>query len=122
MTKWLLKGLEDLEVGGWVETIQTTAFLKTVRILRRILETWEDLLSLNLQWKPSAYADVKNSNNNNNNNSKKWAKGKGIYGYAPYFIIEGWHTQTVLLKERRKRLASIEDSVDASIKRLEDYS
>ena len=60
VTKGLLKGLEDLEVGGRVETIQTTALLKTARILRRVLETWRDLLSLNLQWKPSAYADVKN--------------------------------------------------------------
>ena len=60
--KGLLKGLEDLEVGGRGETIQTTALLKTARILRRVLETWGDLLSLNLQWKPSAYADVKNSN------------------------------------------------------------
>ena len=58
-TKGLLKGLEDLEVGGRVETIQTTALLKTARILRRVLETWRDLLSLNLQWKPPAYADVK---------------------------------------------------------------
>ena len=51
VTKGLLKGLEDLEVGGWVETIQTTALLKTARILRRVLKTWEDLLSPNLQWK-----------------------------------------------------------------------
>ena len=49
--KGLLKGLEDLEVGGLEETIQTTALLKTARILRRVLETWGDLLSLNLQWK-----------------------------------------------------------------------
>ena len=39
ITKGLLKGLEDLEVGGRVETIQTTALLRTARILRRILET-----------------------------------------------------------------------------------
>ena len=39
VTKELLKGLEDLEVGGRVETIQTTALLRTDRILRRILET-----------------------------------------------------------------------------------
>ena len=39
LTKGLLKGLEDLEVGGRVETIQTTAFLRTARILRRVLET-----------------------------------------------------------------------------------
>ena len=51
ITKGLLKGLEDLEIGGRVETIQTTALLRTARILRRVLETWGDLLSLDLQWK-----------------------------------------------------------------------
>ena len=51
ITKGLLKGLEDLEVGGRVETIQTTALLRTTRIWRRFLETWGDLLSLKLQWK-----------------------------------------------------------------------
>ena len=51
VTKGLLKGLDHLEVGGWVETIQTTALLRTARILRRVLETWGDLLSLKLQWK-----------------------------------------------------------------------
>ena len=40
VTKGLLKGLEDLEVGGRMDTIQTTALLRTARILRRILETW----------------------------------------------------------------------------------
>ena len=49
ITKGLLKGLEDLEIGRRVETIQTTALLRTARILRRVLETWEDLLSLKLQ-------------------------------------------------------------------------
>ena len=39
VTKGLLKRLEDLEVGGRVETIQTTALLRTARILRRVLET-----------------------------------------------------------------------------------
>ena len=34
ITKGLLKGLEDLKVGGWVETIQMTALLRTARILR----------------------------------------------------------------------------------------
>ena len=51
VTKGLLKGLEDLEVGGREETIQTTAFVRTARILRRVLETWGNLLSLKLQWK-----------------------------------------------------------------------
>ena len=39
VTKGLLKGLEDFEVGGQVETIQTTALLRTARIPRRVLET-----------------------------------------------------------------------------------
>ena len=39
ITKGLLKGLEELEIGGRVETIQTTALLRTARILRRVLET-----------------------------------------------------------------------------------
>ncbi len=39
VTKGLLKGLKDLEVGRRVETIQTTALLKTARILRRVMET-----------------------------------------------------------------------------------
>ena len=96
VTKGLLKGLEDLEVCGRVETIQTTALLRTARILRSVLVTWGDLLSLRLQWKtigsnvkssnewiiiiitrrrrrrPSAKTYVKNTqgvNNNNGNNN-----------------------------------------------------
>ena len=58
VTKGLLKGLEDLEIGGWVETIQTTTLLRTARILRRVLETWGDS---NASEKPPANIDVKNS-------------------------------------------------------------
>ena len=51
ITKRLSKGLEDLEAGRRVETIQMTALLRTARILRRVLETWGDLLSIKLQSK-----------------------------------------------------------------------
>ena len=37
--KDLVLGLEDLEIRGRVETIQTTALLRSARILRRVLET-----------------------------------------------------------------------------------
>ena len=49
ITKGLLKGLEDLKIGERVETIQTAALLRTARILRRVLETLGELLSLKLQ-------------------------------------------------------------------------
>ena len=49
ITKGLLMGMENLEVGGRVDTIQTTALLKTARILRRVLETQGDLLSLKVK-------------------------------------------------------------------------
>ena len=61
-TKGLLKGVEDLGVGRRVETIHTTALLRTAWIMRRVLETWGDLQSLKLQWKTISYADVKKSN------------------------------------------------------------
>ena len=50
VTKGLVKGLKDLEIGGQVETIQTRALLKSFRMLKRVLETWGDLLSLKLLW------------------------------------------------------------------------
>ena len=47
--KGLVKGLEDLEIRGQVVSIQTTALLRSSKILRRVLETRVDLLSLKLQ-------------------------------------------------------------------------
>ena len=39
VTKGLVKGLEDLEIRGRVGTIQTTALLRSTRILRSVQET-----------------------------------------------------------------------------------
>ena len=50
VTTGLVQGLEDLEIIGRAKTIQTTALLKSARILRRVLEIWGDLFSLKLQW------------------------------------------------------------------------
>ena len=44
----IIKGTkDDLEIRGRVETIQSTALLRSARIM----ETWGNLLSLKLQWK-----------------------------------------------------------------------
>ena len=50
VTKGLIKGLEDLEIRGQEETIQTTTWLGSAWILRRVLETWWDLLLLKVPW------------------------------------------------------------------------
>ena len=46
--KGLVKGLEDLEIREYAVTILTIALLRSARILRGVLETWGDLLSLKL--------------------------------------------------------------------------
>ena len=46
--KGLERGLEELEIEGRIETMQSTALLKSAWILRRVLETWGDLLSISL--------------------------------------------------------------------------
>ena len=50
--KGLIKGLEYQEIRKQEETIQTTSLLRLARILRKVLTTWGDLLSLKLQWEP----------------------------------------------------------------------
>ena len=45
VTKGAVKGLEDLEIKGRLETIRTIALLRTARILRRVLETRGELVS-----------------------------------------------------------------------------
>ena len=57
--KRLLQALEDLEIRGRVETIQTTALSRSARILRRVLETWETSGHSNSSDRPSANADLK---------------------------------------------------------------
>ena len=47
--KGLVKEIEDVEIRGQVETIQTTALSRSARILRRVLETLGELLSFTLQ-------------------------------------------------------------------------
>ena len=67
VTEGLLKGLEDLEVGGRVETIQITPLFRILRVL----ETWGDLLSIKLQWKTISknWCEKLWVNNNDNNYS-----------------------------------------------------
>ena len=68
----LEKELEELEIKGKMETIQSTALLRLARILRRVLEIKGDLVTqapmkdhlLMLRW-----TNTPRANNNNNNNN-----------------------------------------------------
>ena len=51
VTKGLLKGVEDFEEEWQGDIIQITTLLRMAKILRRVLDTRQDLLSLKLQWK-----------------------------------------------------------------------
>ena len=62
VTKELLKGLKDLEVGGRVETIQTTALLKRTEYCGESWRLEETCCQSISSERPSAYADLKNSN------------------------------------------------------------
>ena len=49
ISKGLVKSLEEMKIKGQKETIQTKTLWKSARILRRVLETWGNLISLKLQ-------------------------------------------------------------------------
>ena len=61
VTQVLIQGLKDLEIRGRIETIQTTALLRTARILRRVLEIEETFCHSNSSERPPVNADVKKS-------------------------------------------------------------
>ena len=49
------KKLVEVEIRGWIETIQTITLLRSARILRKVLETRGDWLLLRLQWKTTSW-------------------------------------------------------------------
>ena len=64
----LAKGLQELEISGRAKTIQTTALLWLARILRRVLNSWGDLVSLRLYWKTISKGWCKKFARNNSSN------------------------------------------------------
>ena len=66
--KSLIKVLEELKIRGRADTIQTAGLLSSVRILRKVQETWGDLLSLTFQRKTISYRWFENFAKNYNNN------------------------------------------------------
>ena len=103
------KALEDLEITGRVETIQTAAFFffffRSARILKRILETCGDLLHSNSSEKPSANAGVKNSQkrtNNNNNNNNDSHKLLWNFNIQTDHLIPARRPDLIIIKPKEK--------------------
>ena len=63
VTRGLVQELEDLEIRGWVETIQTTALLRSARILEESWKLEETCCHSDSSGKPSVNADVKRVSN-----------------------------------------------------------
>ena len=75
ISKELVKGLEDLEIRGQVKTIQTTALLRSVKILRRVQKI---CCHSNCSEKPPVNASMKKSHKGRTmfllweNRSREW--------------------------------------------------
>ena len=61
INKGSVQGLEDLEIGGREETIQTTGLQKSAKILGRVQEPWGTCYYSDPSKKLSTHANVKNS-------------------------------------------------------------
>ena len=48
-TKGLIPGMEGKEIRGRKETLPSTSLLISARILKRVMVSWGDMLSLKLQ-------------------------------------------------------------------------
>ena len=89
VTKGLLKGLKDLQVGERVETIQTTALLRTAKEFWRFEEC---CCHSNSSERPSAYACVKNSKGKYINCNSNYVS----YTLRVFHIIFSWWSFTVV--------------------------
>ena len=49
--KGLEREVEELRIGGRIAKLQTASLVRTTKKMRKVLETWGDLLSLRLQRK-----------------------------------------------------------------------
>ena len=61
VTKGLIKKLEDMKIKGRVETVQTTALLRSARILKRVLEWLWRLAITRTSAKTTSYYKWENS-------------------------------------------------------------
>ena len=91
ITKRLVQGLEDLEITGRVETIQSTKLLRSVRIQIRVLGT---CFHSNPSDNPSGnavviYSQRSTNNYNNNNNNNMVLQSRRINCLKMYKISHG---------------------------------
>ena len=78
-----VKGLEDLEIRGQVETIRTITLLRLARILRKVLEAWD--LS------PPTPME-------NHQLTQVWKPLEGVI-----MIIDGWPNPNLVLINKKKK-------------------
>ena len=103
----LVQGLEDLGIRGWVETIQT---IKVIKIGQSSRKSPGYLWIIVFAQKPVE----------NHQQTLVWKTFKTVK-YKALHPSDDVDRLYISRKEGGRGLASIEDSVDASIQRFEDY-
>ena len=87
----------------WVETIQTTALLRSARIQRRVLETWGNFPSLSPQWKTTSLRWCENFSKEKNSNNAKGVLRVAFNKFPDFFvqafkiIVDSWKFSILLL-------------------------
>ena len=94
VTKGLLKGLEDLEIGRRVETIQIQYYWERPEYREESWRLEETYCQSNSREKPSAKTDVKKSQGVNKKTRKQKWEGKQLYGRFKRLINNISHDKT----------------------------
>ena len=86
VTKGLQRELEKLEIRGRIETILSIVLLRSSRILRKVLETRWDLLSLRLLWKSHSKSKWGKTRKEYDNNPLQTIIASSNYLLVKYFV------------------------------------
>ena len=135
------KWVDELEIRQRIETLQRSTFeislntQKSRKNLRRLVVIRTSVKNNTLEQVWKTHEEFNNNNNNNNNNNSwpflKWIREdlkqmdkrtrKLMTMHKALYLRDDVDWLYMSRKEGERWLTSIEDSVDASIQRLEDY-
>ena len=104
-------GLDELKIGGRIETIKTIALLKSAWIVRRVLETKGDFLSLRIKLKKKHTHTIVSKKEGRGHSDSVDCVDESIQGFEDY------------IKKSEERLITATNISIGSVskKKLKDY-